>query len=171
MSFSQAISTCFSKYASFSGRAPRSEFWWWYLFTWIVGIVLGWVPFVGLIFQLAVLLPTFAVTARRLHDTNRSGWWQLLPLGAMAVMGAVVAAMAPSDPGADMSSTLGVSMAIGGVIVLATIILLIVWLASKGTAGDNRFGPDPLSRATGHEETGHAAGGEEAAQPTVSRAD
>ncbi len=171
MSFSEAISTCFSKYASFSGRAPRSEYWWWILFTWIVGIVLGWVPFVGLIFQLAVLLPTLAVTARRLHDTNRSGWWQLLPLGAMAVMGAVVAAMAPSDPGAGMSSTMGVSMAIGGVIVLATIILLIVWLASKGTAGDNRFGPDPLALATGHEETGHAAGGEETAQPTVSRAD
>ncbi len=169
MSFSEAISTCFSKYATFSGRAPRSEFWWWYLFTWIVGIVLGWVPFVGLIFQLAVLLPTFAVTARRLHDTNRSGWWQVLPLGAMAVMGAVVATTVPDGTG--MSSTMGGTMAIGGVIVLATIILLIVWLASKGTAGDNRFGPDPLAPAAGQGEIGPAAGEEEPEQPTVSRAD
>ena len=169
MSFSQAISTCFSKYAIFSGRAPRSEYWWWILFTWIVGIVLGWVPFVGLIFQLAVLLPTLAVTARRLHDTNRSGWWQLLPLGAMAVMGAVVAAMAPNDPGAGMSSMMGVSMDITSVIVLATIILLIVWLASRGTAGDNRFGPNPLAPDPGEGDPGGTTDREEPSHPTVSR--
>ena len=169
MSFSQAISTCFSKYASFSGRASRSEYWWWFLFTWIVSAVLGWVPLVGPIFLLAVLLPSFAVAARRLHDTNRSGWWQLLPLGAAAVMGAVVAAIVPSDASTDMSYTMLIAIVITGVIELATTVLLIVWLASKGTAGNNRFGPDPLAQGLGEGDPGGTTDREEPSHPTVSR--
>lgn len=95
MSFGQSISTVFSKYATFSGRARRSEFWYWQLFVALVSALLsildsalglqlrdgaagpGWL---GLVFALAVVIPTIAVTFRRLHDTGRSGWWWLLSL-------------------------------------------------------------------------------------------
>ena len=70
------------KYAVFSGRATRSEFWLFTLINSIVGILLGvlgtvvgWIVFVELLFFLAILIPSIAVAVRRLHDTGRSGWW------------------------------------------------------------------------------------------------
>lgn len=78
-SFGAAISTCFSEYVTFSGRASRSEFWYWVLFTFIGGVVFELVsPEFGWLFSLATFLPGLAVGARRLHDIGRSGWWQLL---------------------------------------------------------------------------------------------
>jgi uncharacterized membrane protein YhaH (DUF805 family) len=91
VSFGDAVKVCFNKYVDFNGRARRSEFWWWALFTVILGIVAGLIDTIlgtrssstgtgvfGAITNLAVLLPSLAVGARRLHDTGRSGWWQLL---------------------------------------------------------------------------------------------
>jgi uncharacterized membrane protein YhaH (DUF805 family) len=90
VSFQDAVKVCFSKYVDFNGRARRSEFWWWVLFTFLLGIVASVIDTVlgtrnstgsGLIqsvANLAVLLPSLAVGARRLHDTGRSGWWLLL---------------------------------------------------------------------------------------------
>ena len=81
MTFGESIKTCVSKYADFSGRATRSEFWWWTLFTILVSVGLGMISdVVSGIFSLATLLPYLAVGARRLHDTDRSGWWQLIGL-------------------------------------------------------------------------------------------
>mgnify|MGYP001399268179 CR=1 FL=1 len=87
MTFGQSISTCFKKYASFKGRASRSEFWYFYLFILLVyAIILTLAATVDplffsffALFIFAVILPSYAVTARRLHDTNHSGWLQLLP--------------------------------------------------------------------------------------------
>jgi uncharacterized membrane protein YhaH (DUF805 family) len=80
MTFTESVQTCFTKYADFDGCASRSEFWWFTLFCWIASMLLNF--FGGNaasgIFSLATLLPTLAVGARRLHDTDRSGWWQLL---------------------------------------------------------------------------------------------
>lgn len=85
--FSQAVQRFFARYALFRGRASRSEFWWWYLASAIVEIVLqvlvrvsGAFNILALIYGLAVIVPQIAIAARRLHDTNRSGWWQLLAL-------------------------------------------------------------------------------------------
>jgi len=87
MGFSQAITSCMGKYANFQGRATRSEYWWFYLFqillTWgasIVGsLTLGDSgDMLSSLVSLALLLPSIAVGSRRLHDTGRSGWWQLL---------------------------------------------------------------------------------------------
>ena len=79
MNFGEAISTCFKKYVVFDGRASRSEYWWFALFTWLVNIALRFViPALAGLFALAVLLPSLAVGARRLHDTNRSAWFLLL---------------------------------------------------------------------------------------------
>ena len=81
MTFSAAVATCMRKYVTFSGRAPRSEFWWFQLFQLIViaclaAAVESLVP----IAQLALFLPGLAVCCRRLHDTGRTGWWLLLLL-------------------------------------------------------------------------------------------
>ena len=85
VSFGDAISRGFSNYVTFSGRATRAENWWWVLFTIIgvvalsiVDIIAGTPASLSGIFRLVTLIPSFAVGARRLHDINRSGWWQLL---------------------------------------------------------------------------------------------
>ena len=87
MNFGQAISTCFSKYATFSGRASRSEFWWFFLFQILVSIAASMLGDVvaGLV-SLAVLLPALAVGARRLHDIGKSGWWQLIMLTGIGLL-------------------------------------------------------------------------------------
>lgn len=79
MTFFESIQTCFSKYATFDGVASRSEYWWFFLFNAIAGAIAQEIS-VGLsgVYSLATLLPSLAVAARRLHDTDRSGWWQLL---------------------------------------------------------------------------------------------
>jgi uncharacterized membrane protein YhaH (DUF805 family) len=115
MSFTDAIKTCFRNYLGFSGRAARSEYWYWMLFVillWIVALLLDLtvlavfnttgVPIMILLAILATLLPSVAVSARRLHDLDRSGWWAPLILPAF------------------------------------------VWGFMRGTVGANRFGPDPL---------------------------
>jgi len=81
MTFQESIKTCFSKYADFNGRAVRSEYWWFALFIVLVSMGLGIISeIVSGLFSLAVLIPSIAAAARRLHDTNRSGWWQLIAL-------------------------------------------------------------------------------------------
>lgn len=81
MTFTDSIRTCFTKYADFKGCASLSEFWWWVLFTIVTNLLLGvFSDALSMLFSLATLVPGIAVTARRLHDTNRSGWLQLLVL-------------------------------------------------------------------------------------------
>ncbi|WP_347312165.1 DUF805 domain-containing protein [Defluviimonas sp. SAOS-178_SWC] len=126
MDISTAVRTCFSKYATFSGRARRAEFWWFALFNFAGNIVLnivdgiifgfghgmmggGGQPLSGL-FSLAILLPSLAVAARRLHDTGRSGWWLLLIL-----------------------------------IPIVGFLVLIWWYATEGDKGPNEYGPDPMA--------------------------
>jgi uncharacterized membrane protein YhaH (DUF805 family) len=102
MGFGEAVTTCMSKYATFSGRARRSEYWWFVVFEIVVLLLalgldnvlhttvngggVGWVYFVAV---LALVIPNIAVTVRRLHDTGRSGWWWFLSLlcgiGALVV--------------------------------------------------------------------------------------
>ena len=115
------------KYADFSGRARRAEYWWFYLLV-IIGYVvativdslLGLDQTVGpygtttLVLLLAMLLPSIAAGVRRLHDTDRSGWWMLIAL--IPLVGAIV---------------------------------LLVFFVLEGTQGENRFGPDPKARNAG----------------------
>ncbi len=98
MNFVDAIKTCFAKYADFKGCATRPEFWWWVLFTILASMALGMVHQVlsGL-FSLATLIPSIAVGARRLHDIDKSGWWQLL--GFIPVLGWIVLIYWCAQPG------------------------------------------------------------------------
>ena len=73
----EAVKSGFRNYVNFSGRASRSEFWWFALFVFVSIMLLVWVPFIGWLYALAVLLPTLAVMVRRLHDRGQSGWWAI----------------------------------------------------------------------------------------------
>ncbi|HXV31888.1 MAG TPA: DUF805 domain-containing protein, partial [Sinorhizobium sp.] len=93
MNFGEAIASFFKNYVNFANRASRSEFWYAMLFAFGIPVILKIVDPTEIlrgIFGLAVLLPTLAVGARRLHDINRSGWSQLLswlfPIGTIAVI-------------------------------------------------------------------------------------
>jgi uncharacterized membrane protein YhaH (DUF805 family) len=132
MTFMEAVKSCLNKYATFRGRASRSEFWYFWLFTFVVMIVATIIDgilgtgfkmtdpttgveanvgygYVYLIAMLGLILPSLAAAVRRLHDTGRSGWWLFIAL-----------------------------------IPLVGAILLLVWYCTKGTTGDNEYGPDPL---------------------------
>lgn len=81
MSFTEAIRHCFVNYANFTGRASRSEFWYFTLFNVIAATVLTAISvYLGSMYSLAALLPTLGVSCRRLHDTGKSGWWLLASL-------------------------------------------------------------------------------------------
>ena len=82
MGFFEAVRSVFSKYFEFSGRALRSEYWYWALFLFIVGIPVGvlsiaWPP-IYFIFMIGTFIPNIAVAVRRLHDSDYSGWWVLI---------------------------------------------------------------------------------------------
>ena len=135
MNFIQSISTCMRKYVTFSGRAIRSDFWWFYLFTVLVNLVAtsqasSFVPtlldgqdmtenessyflnnffflYLSTITSLILLLPSLAVAVRRLHDVGRSGWWILI---AFTVIG---------------------------------IIPLLIWYVTDAKDDENIYGPNP----------------------------
>ncbi len=97
------------KYAVFSGRARRTEYWMFVLINLIVALVLGAIDgllgsqgLLGGLYSLAVLIPSLAVAVRRLHDTNRSGWWiliNLIPLIGWIIF--IIFAVQDSQPGAN----------------------------------------------------------------------
>lgn len=79
MTFVESVSTCFKKYADFSGRATRSEYWWFFLFALLLppaAMMVG--DAVSRLSSLALVLPSLAVGARRLHDVDKSAWFLLL---------------------------------------------------------------------------------------------
>ena len=86
VSFPDAIKLGFQRYFDFRGRSTRAEYWWWALFTIITQAVLNVFPPAGLLFTLATLIPGLALGARRLHDIDRSGWWQLMWLGVFVIV-------------------------------------------------------------------------------------
>lgn len=92
-----------NKYAEFSGRAGRKEFWMFVLVYLIIYVILMVIEeALGLIFSLAVLVPSIAITTRRLHDTGMSGWWQLL--GLIPIIGwviVIILTIRPGQPGAN----------------------------------------------------------------------
>lgn len=157
MSFGDAIGECFFNYANFRDRAARAEYWWWALFATVVlliGGVLDFLIFRGwetgpfyLVLSIASFLPSLSVTVRRLHDTNRSGWWVLLPFGGIIlfVIGFIAAlTMNPFEPFAGPGlAFIGVSL----LLLLATTILLLVWMLLPSNPGNNRFGPNRYAGA------------------------
>jgi len=150
MVFGEAIKTCFSKYATFTGRAQRSEFWYFvllFVIAEIAGIIIDEATDTGVagkLITLVLFLPFLAVFARRLHDIGRTGWWVLLPFVPVLISTWIIIVETPGV--FDISSGSG----IGAIVVtLIVSILLLVWCSSRGTSGQNRFGPDPLADMVG----------------------
>jgi uncharacterized membrane protein YhaH (DUF805 family) len=124
MTLLEAVKMSLARYASFGGRARRSEYWYFALFHWLAILLAGVVSYLVMlaipalaiilysIVIFGTLLPHLAVSVRRLHDINKTGWWYLL----------------------------------GCVPLLGTIVLL-VWFCTDGTRGPNRFGADPKTTA------------------------
>ena len=160
VSFPQAINLGFKNYFKFSGRATRAENWWWVLFTVLAGIVLAVVDtltgtmgmfgdsgLLGFLFELAILVPSFALGVRRLHDINRTGWWLLLFLGGFpiaAIGGGILLVSFFLLDNFLILTVLGFATVIGfGILGLIGIIVLIVWAIKQGDTGPNKYGPDP----------------------------
>ena len=132
--FGGAIATCLRKYVVFRGRARRPEYWYWLLFQVLLTILAlaldaatvdrTWGPF-HLAVDLGLFLPTVAVMVRRLHDTDTSGWWVVIPLIGVAIPPIRAIAIPPI-----------------AVIALIGWIALFVQTCRRGTAGANRFGPE-----------------------------
>jgi uncharacterized membrane protein YhaH (DUF805 family) len=153
MTMIEATKACFSKYFQFSGRARRAEYWWFYLFTVLVSVALGFVDaliigaplasslegfdVLSSVWSLVTIIPSSSAAARRLHDTDRTGWWQLLVLLPMLTLFLPYVRFSDATANPTVLIVGAVGMVIGA-------ILLLVWLASRGTQGPNRFGPDPL---------------------------
>ena len=94
MGFTDAVRSGFENYVNFSGRSSRPAYWWWVVFAILVGIVANLLDFAidvtifSILVGLALFLPGLAVAVRRLHDTDRSGWWILI--GLIPVIGFIV---------------------------------------------------------------------------------
>ena len=94
VSFPTAISLGFKRYFEFSGRSTRAELWWWMLFCWVAAAVLSiFDTRVTALFSLVVVIPSFAVGARRLHDVGRTGLWLLPSAVAVCVIFVYLAAI------------------------------------------------------------------------------
>jgi uncharacterized membrane protein YhaH (DUF805 family) len=120
MTISEAVKLSLARYASFDGRARRSEYWYFSIVHWLAMLLAGVVGYLAMLASPALgivlysiaffgtLLPHLAVSVRRLHDVNRTGWWYLF-----------------------------------GLVPLLGTIALLVWYCTDGTRGPNRFGADP----------------------------
>jgi uncharacterized membrane protein YhaH (DUF805 family) len=145
MRFRQAVTVCFQDYFTFSGRARRSEYWWFILFILVGNVVLsifdralfGDDMLLGLngLFTMFVLIPQLAASWRRLHDTGRPGWFNFLPSIPLAALISIVI-----RSGGEVNS--GVVMLLG-LIAIALALMVLFFHTLPTHEGPNRFGPEP----------------------------
>lgn len=168
MGFVQSIKVCLSKYVGFSGRATRSEYWWFVLFVILCNIVFsildraifGANPENGEstgifnpLFQIAIFLPLLAAGWRRLHDSGRPGWYLLLPMAlgfatTIALLSGV-AVFAVLESGVDDPEALrgpaaflgATGMMVVWVLQLVLTVMMIWWLTRPSEEGSNAYGP------------------------------
>ena len=159
MSFGEAIKSVFSKYATFSGRARRSEFWYFFLFNFLVSFVLNLIPHFSVVsglWALAVLIPTLAVTVRRFHDIGKSGWTYLYFLiPSLLFIGYwfyLVFQYISAGYDLDEESVAAIITANSSASLITCILLLvsliaaiifIVLMARDSQPGENKWGPNP----------------------------
>lgn len=165
MGFTDAVKTCFRKYVTFSGRASRSEYWWFALFVVVTTIILSIIDVIifgagenevrpiSSIFQLGTFLPGLAAGWRRMHDSGRPGWYLLIPMivsfgVAIVILGGVMMLGAAGVNGGDAAGPLA---AIGGIGIIAIVIieiaifvLMLWWLTRPSDPGANAYGPAPV---------------------------
>jgi uncharacterized membrane protein YhaH (DUF805 family) len=139
---------------SFNGRLRRQHFWISWLILLGAGVVLGWIPFLGIILSLAMIWPNLAIVVKRLHDMGKSGWFAVIPwvaniIGFVMIIGAVGTAII-TNPGAFESEDPAVALSMlgsmmGGLAVMFLVnIAFLLWIGiTDSQRGDNKFGPNP----------------------------
>jgi len=157
MNFQTSVRTCLKeKYCTFQGRASRSELWFFELFTLLYAIVVGvLIVLMSLLFPnlvllaivfvlacIAILIPIIAVNARRLHDVNLSGWWQLsalIPIIFLLIMDFTFSGFISDSPS-------GYFIFEGFIYAFSSFIgtILLIFYVRRGNEGENRFGSSPL---------------------------
>ena len=154
--------TCWKKYVQFSGRATRSEYWYFYLFNFLVGLVLGFLSgFLGFfspalafpfnacywLYTIAVLLPSWAVFVRRFHDIGKSAWFAFtglfFSLGWLLLT--VLLFLGVLSGSIDMPDAAGAGYAIISALILfvVSIVWYIVFPCLPSQEGTNKYGPQP----------------------------
>lgn len=88
VSFGEAIKLFFVNYVNFTGRSTASEYWWAFLFNFLVSLCLGWIPVIGQLVSLGLMLPGIAISVRRLHDTGKS--WAYMLMGLIPLAGCII---------------------------------------------------------------------------------
>ncbi|WP_298837681.1 DUF805 domain-containing protein [uncultured Roseobacter sp.] len=163
MTFSQSIITCFQKYFTFSGRASRSEYWWFFLFTVLGGFVAGLLE--GFInaaagtpggptllsgaFNLATFIPGLAAGWRRMHDSGRSGLYLLYPMIAIIGLSVFIGMfggadmLEGSDPSALFEGVFGLVVIVSLIVVVLSPFIVLFWLTRPSQPGSNIYGPNP----------------------------
>ena len=140
--FGDAISICFHKFVDFTGRARRSEYWYFYLFCFLLSTITCGIA------GLVTFLPQLSVTVRRFHDTNHSAWWAFLPLviGLVFMIIFIPIFIAVADGGSSEDTVMGVLIggyAIFGIIMLVIGIIQLIFLCRDSDRGENKYGPSP----------------------------
>jgi uncharacterized membrane protein YhaH (DUF805 family) len=159
MGFIKAVKHAFKNYVNFRGRTSRSEFWWFFLFVVAVSVALYIISEVGIatsadpqlwntlaqvgiimniVWFLATILPASAIWFRRLHDSNKSGWWYILPV-ASGIGGFFLFALSALQNQVLFSAGMGLGLVSG-----ISGLVLLVFALLPSTPGPNRYGePQP----------------------------
>jgi uncharacterized membrane protein YhaH (DUF805 family) len=143
------------------GRIGKRDFWIGFAILFVANLVLGMIPFLGMLISLLLIYPTVCIYSKRLHDAGRTAWLMLVPFGVVVVcmiiafmMGGAAlmgAGMAGSDSAAGAAAMAGMGGA-ALVIMLGFLvnIAFVLWVGlSNGDPGENRFGPPPVSLTGG----------------------
>lgn len=153
--FLEAIRVCLGKYFTFSGRASRSEYWYFMLFNLLVSLLAAWLDFrfidmkfdgsdtgpVGTAVGLLMFIPMLAVTWRRLHDTGRSGWWiGGFWLACIAWVAVMFLSLVSVPVAVGLAGNLLALTVVAGLASVIYSIALLVMLCTRGNPGPNRFG-------------------------------
>lgn len=152
MDFKTAVKTCLTeKYATFSGRASRSEYWWFVLAA-VIGAVVFSLPanwVLSTIYSLALFLPGAAAGARRLQDTGRPGWYIFIPMGlgliSQLFFGGSVEVGADGMPVTMPGIGSILFMGLFGLIQLVLVVVFIWWLTRPSEPQTNTYGPVPAA--------------------------
>jgi uncharacterized membrane protein YhaH (DUF805 family) len=144
------------RYADFSGRSPRAEYWWYVLAVGVAGFLFGIVDALllhgpiygglgplGLLFTVAMMVPGVAVLVRRLHDTERSGWWAVIKIPSYAV---ILSGYGFGGIGAKFGQLPGPTLVVAVVLALVWAcvgLFIFICVVTEGTQGTNCYGPDP----------------------------
>lgn len=152
MDFQTAVKTCVTeKFATFTGRASRPEYWWFVLAAIIGGVVISLtgLRILSILYSLALFVPAAAAGARRLQDTGRAGWMIFVPMGVGLVgqifFGGSVEVGPDGMPTTMPSMGAMAFMGLWSLVQLALTVLFIYWLTRPSDEGPNAYGPPPAA--------------------------